>query len=145
MGRLMRHPTLSGPFLKRRLLSRKDPEVARLRAWIADLDDDRFAKRETASKELAKHLPAAEPLLKERLASEPSLEIRRRIENLLSLLDSQTLPAETIRDLRALEVLEYFGPVAIGDVARELAKGNHDPRVTAAAQAARQRLKARGP
>lgn len=141
MGRLMRYPAVCAPFLKRRLLSRKEIEIARLRAWIADLDDDDFHKRETASKELAKHLPAAEPLLKERLANKPSLEMRRRIEHLLSLLESHTLSPETIRDLRALEVLERSGSAAIDDMARELTEGNHDPHIIAAVKSARQRLR----
>jgi hypothetical protein len=145
MARLMRNPAVSAAFLKRHLLSRKEVETAQLRAWVADLDADDFAKRETASNELAKHLATAEPLLQECLANKPSLEARRRIENLLALMDSHALSQETIRDLRALEVLEYFGPPAIEDVARQLAEGNYDPHIASAAKAARQRLKARGP
>ncbi len=145
LGRLMRSPEISAAFLKRRLLSRKGMGSARLRAWIAELDDADFHKRETASRELAKHLPTAEPLLKECLTNKPSLEMRRRIENLMCLMESQSLSAETIRDLRALEVLERFGLAAIEDIARELAEGNYDPHIVVAAKEARQRLKMRVP
>jgi WD40 repeat protein len=143
LARLMRNPTVSAPFLKQRLLSRKEIETPRLRAWIADLDDADFQKRETASRELAKHLPAAEPLLKECLANKPSLEVRRRIENLLALVESHPLSEETIRDLRALEVMEYFGLTVFEDVAQQLADGNYDPHIATAAKAACQRLKDR--
>jgi hypothetical protein len=141
----MQNPRVSVPFLKRRLLSRKEIETARLRVWIADLDTDDFAKRETASNELAKHLTKAEPLLKECLANKPSVEARRRIEALLALADSRPLSQETIGDLRALEVLEQSGAAAIEDVARQLTEGNYDPHVVSAATAARQQLRARVP
>lgn len=145
MARLMSNPSISAPFLKRHLLQRKNIETARLRTWIAHLDAESFEQREKASKELAKHLAAAEPLLQECLANKPSLEVRRRIEALLARLDSQPLSPETIRDLRALEVLEYFGRAALEDVSRQLAEGNHDPHIVTAARSACQRLKERGP
>lgn len=135
MGRLMRHPDESGPYLKRRVLGRKSPETAHLKRRIADLDDDDFDTREAASAELAKWLASAAPLLKKRFADNPSPESRRRIEELLTLLESHDLPAETIRDLRALEVLKSFGPAMSGEMARELAEGNYDPWVAAAAKA----------
>ena len=94
----------------------------------------------TASTELAKRLPLAEPLLKECLASNPPPEGRSRLKNLLSLVKPQWLAAETIRDLRALEVLEHLGPAASGGVARELADGSYDPWVAVAAKAVGKRL-----
>ncbi|HEY7329125.1 MAG TPA: WD40 repeat domain-containing protein [Gemmataceae bacterium] len=145
MARLMQNPSVSLPFLKHRLLSRKEIETGQIRAWIADLDADDFAKRETASNELVKHLAKAEPLLKERLVNKPSVEARRRSEVLLALADSRPLSQETIGDLRALEVLEQFGVAAIGDVARQLTEGNYDPHVVSAATATLQRLKASVP
>jgi WD40 repeat protein len=145
MGRLMRSPEVSGPYLKRQLLGRKNTEVAKLKTWIADLDDDHFDKRETASTELAKRLLMAEPLLKENLAGKPSQEARRRIEDLLARVGSEPLPPETIRDLRALEVIEHIVPTAIGELARKLRSGDYDPPIAAAAEAARKRLAARDP
>jgi RNA polymerase sigma factor (sigma-70 family) len=140
MGRLMRCPGLSAPFLSPHLLARKSPEAARLRGWIADLDDEHFHKRETAANELAKHLASAEPLLKETLAGNPSPEARRRLAGLLSRAEPRPLSPETLRDLRALEVLEHLGPAAAAKVARELSEGPYDPWVAAAAKAVRKRL-----
>jgi hypothetical protein len=145
MGRLMRWPDVSGPFLKRQLLGRKSTEVAKLKAWIADLDNSQFDKRETASTELAKRLAMVEPLLKEKLTGKPSTEARRRIEDLLSRVGSEHLPSETIRDLRALEVLEHIAPAVVGDLARELGSEEYDPLVQAAAQAVRKRLATKAP
>ena len=142
MGRLMQLSDACATFQKRRLLDHKCPAVAQLRAWIADLDDAQFAKREEATQELEKHLPIAESLLKERLAGKPSPEARRRLQSLRSRLESKTLAAETIRDLRALEVLEYLGPTAMGELPDKLAKGDYDPTVANAARAADRRLKA---
>jgi WD40 repeat protein len=142
MGRLMQWPDAAGAFLKRRLLNHKSPGVAQLRAWIADLNNVQFAKRDEATQELEKYLPAAEPLLKESLAANPSPEARRRLQSLQSLLESKTLAAETIRDLRALEVLEYLGKTALGELPGDLAKGDYDSRVVNAARAADRRLKA---
>jgi hypothetical protein len=145
MGRLMRCPAISAPFLRRYLLARKSTEVTRLRAWIAALDDEHFNKRETASNELAKCLPSAEPLLKESLAANPSPEARRRLEGLLSRVEPTPLAPKTIRDLRALEVLEHLGPAATAEVARELSEGSYDPWVGAAARAVRKRLTTKVP
>jgi hypothetical protein len=145
MGRLMRSPDGAGPFLKRQLLSRKYTETAKLKAWIADLDDDRFDTRETASTELAKRLRWAEPLLKETMSAKPSLEARGRIEDLLSRVASEPLPPETIRDLRALEVIEQITPATIDGLARELKSGDYDPPIAAAVEASRKRLAARIP
>jgi WD40 repeat protein len=139
MGRLMRCPDLSVPFLKQRLLGRKSPEAVRLQRWIADLDSDEFARREQASAALAGHLAAVEPLLKAALAGSPSVEMRRRIERLLQG-ETRPPPPETLRDLRALEVLEHLGPGAVGEVARQLAAGNYDPWVAAEARATLHRL-----
>ena len=142
MGRLMQGSDAAGAFLKRHLLNHKSPGIAQLRTWIADLDNVQFAKRDVATQELEKYLPAVESLLKEHLAANPSPEARRRLQSLQSLLESKTLAAETIRDLRALEVLEYLGQAALGELPGDLAKGDYDSRIVNAARAADSRLKA---
>jgi RNA polymerase sigma factor (sigma-70 family) len=144
MGRLLRSPERSVPFLGRQLLGRKNPDAARLRAWLADLDSDNFQRRERASSELAKRPAEAEPLLNQALAGNPSAEMRRRTEVLLDAVASAPLTPETLRDLRALEVLEHAGDPAAAGIIRQLADGDHDPRVVAAARAARARLETPG-
>jgi WD40 repeat protein len=139
MGRLMRCPEDAGPYLKRQLLGRKSPDIARFKRWIVGLDDDDFDVREGASAELAKALPSAWPLLRASIADNPSAEAHRRIEALLSRPDSYKLTPETIQDLQALEVLESFGPAASEEMVRKLAAGNYDPSVVADAKAIRKR------
>jgi RNA polymerase sigma factor (sigma-70 family) len=143
MGWLMRFPGVTIPFLKARLLEDKSPQAARLRNWVADLDSEEFEKRQTASRELSKCLTSAEPLLKERLANSPSLEVQRRIEKLLLRADHKPLAAETLRSLRALEILEHLGFEGAGDVVRQLAEGPYDPQVATAARSARKRMTAK--
>jgi WD40 repeat protein len=142
MGRLMRWPEAGVPLVKGHLLGRKSPDAARLRRWAADLDSDEFRKRQRASAELAKRLPSAEPILKATLAGNPSLEVRRRVERLLREAEQAPLPAETLRDLRALEVLEHAGGREAQQAIKELAEGDYDPRLTAAAKAVLKRLAA---
>jgi RNA polymerase sigma factor (sigma-70 family) len=140
MGQLMGCPDRSVPFLRQHLLGRKCPEAARLKNWLADLDSDDFQRREKASGELANNLTLAEPLLKESLAGNPSLEAQRRIEDILLQGDRKPLAPQTLRDLRALEILEHLGPGALRGVIQELAEGGHDPWVAWAAKDAQQRL-----
>jgi hypothetical protein len=50
----------------------------------ADLDSTQFSVRDNATSELEKLVELAEPTLRNTLAGEPSVEVRRRIEPLLS-------------------------------------------------------------
>jgi RNA polymerase sigma factor (sigma-70 family) len=143
MGRLMRCPEVSVPLLKRHLLARKSPKAAQIRKWIADLDSDEFRKRQQASDELAKRVAWAEPALKAALAGNPSLEVRQRIGRLLRQAEPAPPPAETLRGLRALEVLEHVGSREAREVVRQVAEGDFDPWLTAAARAAGARLATR--
>jgi hypothetical protein len=144
MGRLLHWPAVSGPFLKRQLLARKSPLVAKLKRWLAELDSDEFHTRVAASQGLAKHLSSAEPLLKETLAGNPSLEVRRRIERLLRDAKQLSPTPENLRDLRALEVIEHIGGKAADEVVRQLSEGVHDPVVVVAARAVRRRMQGKG-
>src|SRR5262249_55567368 len=80
-----------------------DPE--RVQSLIADLDSDQFALRKKATTELEKIGEAATPILRKALEADPSTEVRRRIEEVLKKTDSATPRGETLRTLRALEVL----------------------------------------
>jgi hypothetical protein len=62
--------------------------TARVTALIRDLDDDRFATREAASKELLEIGPLAINLLRAELKKGPQLEVRRRIEKVLERVDA---------------------------------------------------------
>jgi RNA polymerase sigma factor (sigma-70 family) len=107
---LVAAPEKAVPLLKDRL--RPVPRVAadRLRRLVADLDAEDFARREDASRELAKLGTEAEPALRQALEAKPSLEMRRRVEALLASLTCQTeVTPDALRQLRAIQVLEQIG------------------------------------
>ena len=128
-------------FLKGRLLTAAvEPNIRKL---IEELDDKRFAVREAASRELRKLGPAAGPALREALQKPPSAEVRRRVSALLAQLSDVTplaVSGEELRDIRAIQVLEYIGTNEARAVLRSLAGGTQGARTTEDARAALQRL-----
>jgi hypothetical protein len=117
-----------------------DGKALRIRRFIADLGDQRFAVREAATKELTELGASAEPALKQAAADKPSLELRMRLRKVLEQLPLPALTAEEARNLRAIEVLECVASPQACKLLDSLAKGAPDARQTIHAQAARQRL-----
>jgi WD40 repeat protein len=112
----------------------------RIEKLLADLDDERYAVREAASRELPLLRCSVEPRLRQALADKPSLEMRRRLENILAEPKHPT--AEALRMRRAIAVLERIGTPEARHILEKLAGGAAAPE-TRAAQAALQRLKQR--
>jgi hypothetical protein len=83
-----------------------------------------------------------EPALAEALNAKPPLEKRRRIEQLLTG-PRRELPAQELRQLRSIEVLEHAGTPDAQQVLETLAQGAPEARLTKNAQAALERLKRR--
>jgi RNA polymerase sigma factor (sigma-70 family) len=117
-------------------------KVARL---IADLDHEQFAVREKAASELEEMTDVAEADLRETLQGKPSLEVRRRIENLLEKQEKGAIPAEQLRRLRAVEVLERVDSSAAREVLSAVAQGVSTARLTREAKASLERLAAWSP
>jgi WD40 repeat protein len=131
-------PNQAVPFLRERLRPVPDEPHARL---IADLGSGKFAVREAAVKELARLGFRAEAALRKALREKPPLEVRRRAESLLALLDKQPLPPEQLRQTRAVQVLEQTGTAAARQVLATLAEqGAPDARLTRDAKASLERL-----
>jgi RNA polymerase sigma factor (sigma-70 family) len=127
------------PFLKDHLQPVADADPQRVRQLVADLDSERFAVRETAARELAGFGAKVEPVLHGVLARQPSLEVRRRVEKLLSTL--HTAPsAAVVRTLRAIQALERIGTPDARQVLKGLAAGAPAARETREAQGALERL-----
>ena len=78
-----------------------------IKKLLVDLDSDSFVTRETASRELTRMPYRAEPMLRWALQNKPSLELRRRIEPILT--EPRFPTAEDLRTLRAIAVLERIG------------------------------------
>ncbi len=139
----LRKPEASVAFLKEKLHPAKSVDEKRLRQWIADLDADAFETRETASRELIRLGERVEDALRRELKNRPTLEVRRRIENVLSKLEPSPLPPEMLRILRAIEVLEHIGTPTARRCLESLAKGAAEARRTREAKAALGRLEKR--
>jgi WD40 repeat protein len=122
-------------FLGERLQPAPRGDEKRLAQLIADLDSARFAARQEAMTELAKLGESAESALRETLTKAPSVEVRRRVEQLLSRLDIPT--GDLSRSLRALEALERAGARGVLET---LAGGAPQAWVTREARAALRRL-----
>jgi WD40 repeat protein len=136
---LLRKPEASVAFLQQRL---RPPEVLdekHLTRLLADLDGDAFDKRESASRELARLGELAEEALRRAAKKRPSLELRRRIEDLLDKLESAS-PPETLRILRAIEILEHLDTPEARCCLDALAKGTPTARQTREAKRALDRL-----
>jgi hypothetical protein len=88
------------------------------KGWVRDLNDDTFAVREGASRELEKLGAAAKPLLREALKASPSPEVRRRLEELLAKLKGI--------DIGDLEIPPGLTVVTASDLVAEHLEGLKD-------------------
>jgi WD40 repeat protein len=141
MGRLARRPGVAV-----RLGERLRPvPVLRLAKLIEDLDDDSFAVRERASKELAGLGREAEGALRKAERDGKSLEVRSRAAEILRKLGTGDKSDEAARRraLRMLEVLEAADTPAARRILEALAGGDPDVDLTREAKASRTRLKHR--
>jgi WD40 repeat protein len=141
---LVAAPDQAVPFLKEHLRPVPRMSGERLRRLIADLDADDFARREEASRDLAKVGIEAEPVLRKALGANPSLEKRRRVQTLLDGLACQTeMTPDAIRQLRAIQVLEQIGTLEARQILAALATGAPAAPATRDAAAAITRLNQR--
>jgi WD40 repeat protein len=114
-------PAQAVPLIKQRFpIPAKKPDAERLARLIAELDDDSFAIRERATRQLSEADFAAADALHQALAKAPSAEAKRRIDDLLNRLKKGGSP-ERLRALRAVEVLERIGTPQSKELLRELA------------------------
>jgi RNA polymerase sigma factor (sigma-70 family) len=134
---LARAPRQSAPFLKERL-HLPSATAEELAKFIADLDSNQFAVRQKAAKSLEELQNVARPALLKALDSSIPLEVRRRIEQIVTQIDK-----EVIRTLRAVEALEHIGTAEARQVLEALAANAPSPRVSEAARGALERLRLR--
>jgi hypothetical protein len=121
---LSQAPKQAVPLLKERVkvVTAADPE--RIKQLVAALGDQRFAVRQKATAELEKLGAGAVGALQKILADKPPLDVQKSIEGVLErLAKSVTSPTTSLRDLRALEVLEQTGTAEARQVVEALAKG----------------------
>jgi hypothetical protein len=129
-------------FLREKLRPAKGIDPGQLQQLLRDLESEEFAKRESARRELEKIADEIRPALRSALAGDASLELRRRLENILSR--PLAIPkAELRRELRAVEILERQASPEARDLLAVLGRGAPDARLTRESRAALERL-ARG-
>jgi WD40 repeat protein len=132
-------PAQSVPFLKEHLQPAAEVETKRLAKLLSDLDDEAFAVRQDAAKELTQLSEQIEPALRRVLQGKPSLEVRKRIEVILK--EARPVPSgATLRSLRAVRVLERIGTPETQGILRKLAGGAARAPETREAKAALERL-----
>jgi hypothetical protein len=128
-------PKRAVSFLSERVQPAPSVGARRIAAFIAELGSEQFKTRENATRELAA------PAVHKALAGDAPLEVRRRLEVLRKKLDTAGLSVETLRLVRAVEVLERLGtPEARGLLTRLAADGAPGARLTREAAAALRRI-----
>jgi sugar lactone lactonase YvrE len=135
-------PDKAVAYLRNRLPRQAPADAGKVRSLLAQLDDESFAVRERATKELAQLSDAAEPLLREYLASTKSPEVAQRLEVLLDSAQQSAGDAETLRGLRAAEALERIATPDARAALEELATGVAGSRLKSRAREALRRLDA---
>jgi WD40 repeat protein len=137
---LVRAGNEAAAYLDGRLKPAKDDPLKGIPQLLADLDNDKFAVREAASRELEELLPEAEARLGTALRTNPSAEVGRRLADLLERNKGKVTAPELLRRLRALEVLEHIATAEARDVLEKLAAGAPEARLTQEAKVAVDRL-----
>jgi WD domain, G-beta repeat len=127
-------------FLRDRLRPSASPNVQKISALIADTNHGQYAVRQAASFELQRLGEEAESHLLRAVREPVSLESKRRAERVLKSLESRGLSAETLRAMRAVELLERIGGPDARHMLEALAAGAPDTRLTLEAQASLRRM-----
>jgi hypothetical protein len=131
-------PDRSIPLLKSKIPPVPVPDAMKLKALIDDLDSDEFRKRELAAENLAKLGRVASAARKN-----ASPEVVSRIGGLLDQLAMGKMTAEEIRDVRAVEAVEWILTMEAVKLLELWATGAEGAQLTTEAKAALGRLKKR--
>jgi hypothetical protein len=136
-------PEEAAEYLKARLPPVRPVPAETFQRLLRELQSDKFAVREKATRELELCQEQAVPPLRELLERGSGLEARLRVERLLAKIAPGKLTAgsERLRWLRALEALERMGTPAAWRLVRSLADGPDTVQLTAAARALLARFK----
>ncbi len=144
--KLAARPAEAIPFLRERLRRAAELE-ARASSLIPNLDDDNFAVREKATRELEELGPEAAFALRLALQGSPTVEVRARIQRILDKMKTPEGEPQGF-DPRSvwlsLAVLEEIGTPEARQVLQELAKGPAKSTLVRQAKAALERLAKQG-
>jgi WD40 repeat protein len=140
MAALQQSEAQAVDYFRDRLRPAQPPTPEQVARLLKDLDHEDFDARERAALELESRLEWVVPALRKALQAGPSPEVRRRLVELLEAAESGRLAGDTLRTLRAIEVLERIGSQAARQVLKALADGAADSRLTLEAKASLERL-----
>jgi WD40 repeat protein len=136
---LVASPEQAVPLVRQRIKPVEPADVQRVERLIHDLDSEDFQTRAKATEELEQIVDGAEPVLRKKLAEKPSLEMRQRINQVLSKLEPAS-SGDRLRALRGVQVLEYIGTPEAKEYLQTLANGISEARLTHEAKAALERF-----
>jgi WD40 repeat protein len=133
-------PERSVPFLKARLKPVPAPDAKRVAALLRALEKGKRNEQEKAERELEKlgELVAAE--LRAAMREDPPRQVWDTLDGLLQKLKTRPPSADTLRTLRAVDVLEWAGTKEARQLLEALARGSPQANLTRAARAAVRRL-----
>jgi RNA polymerase sigma factor (sigma-70 family) len=120
--------------LQSNVKARPIPDAKAMRKLIADLDSPRFAVREKAEGVLRELSAQAEPFLKRAQNAGPSPEAGKRLESLLKEIAAHKFSPGELREVRAVQALNWMGTAAARALLAEWAKGDPAATLTRAAR-----------
>jgi hypothetical protein len=128
------------PYLRRQLKPVPKDEPDWVQALFANLDSGSFEDRERASKELREEYQSVIPYILRRLQGRGPLELHKRLTSVMHENRNKPPSRERLRELRAIEVLEYIGTREAQELLRHLSQGAPEAQLTKEATAALERL-----
>jgi len=144
IGRLAAaEPSLGVASLRERLRPATPADAKLVKQWIAELDSPQFAVRQKATDQLLALDNQVQPALEQARMSQPTLEVRQRLDQILGRITAKQMTSETLRNWRAIEVLELIGTLQAKTLLEQMAQRAPEALVTREAEAALQRLKRR--
>jgi WD40 repeat protein len=114
-----------------------------LAGWVRDLENDQFAVRQRAAAGLRRAGRQAEAVLREAAQKGTSAETRRQAATILADVTDQIPTGERLADLRAVELLEWWGTPEARATLADLSRGAAGAEMTVVATAALKRLEGR--
>jgi dipeptidyl aminopeptidase/acylaminoacyl peptidase len=128
------------PFLRDHIPAVKKATAEQIQKWLSELGSDKFVVREAATRNLQRLGKSVAPALRETLQGTKSLEVRRRLEGILTTLEESQLSGDELRLVRAVQTLEQIGSRDARVVLEDLARGTRGPLLQEEARAALKRL-----
>jgi roadblock/LC7 domain-containing protein len=141
---LTANPKRSVEFLGNRLKAPMALDSDKITKLLSDLANEDFGVREKATEELLAGGELVEKALRNALKNKSlTIEAKRRVEQILSVMEDRPKYAEQRRRQGALEVLERIGTAEAKDILKTLAGGPAEADITKEAKTALERMEQR--